>query len=184
MISKRKLNAAALTSLSQRVLRTKSLHSTGGTVFGKRQTEENSVQSFAMVDEPGSRQAEAFRTLRASISLLNKEYEFRSFLFTSAIPSEGKTFTSLNFASSLARHGRRTLIIDADLREPSLNAVLLKDDAKEIPGLTDLLCGEIALGEALRHTVHENLFFFLLAVAFPIPLSFSIIRILVASSSS
>ncbi|HEY5814614.1 MAG TPA: polysaccharide biosynthesis tyrosine autokinase, partial [Terrimicrobiaceae bacterium] len=117
----------------------------------------NRIYPLVMVDEQGSEQAEAFRTLRASVSLLAKQSEFRSFLFTSAVPSEGKTFTSINFACSLARHGRSTVLIDADLRVPRLNGHLLKDKHEELPGLTDVLCNEIALGNALKKTKQRNL---------------------------
>ena len=107
--------------------------------------------SLIFVDAPGSREAEAFRTLRATVSLLGKESEFRSFLFTSAIPSEGKTFTSLNFASSLAQQGLNTVIVDADLREPKLTQVLLNQEP-DAPGLTDLLSGQIELPMAISPT--------------------------------
>ena len=108
------------------------------------------------IPEPSSEQAEAFRTLRASISLLGKKSLFRSFLFTSAIPSEGKTFTALNFASSLAQQRLKTVILDADVREPRLQSDLL-DEAGDIPGLTDLLSGQMALNDALRPTKHDDL---------------------------
>ena len=108
------------------------------------------------IPEPSSEQSEAFRTLRASISLLGKKSLFRSFLFTSAIPSEGKTFTALNFASSLAQQRLKTVILDADVREPRLQSNLL-DEAGDIPGLTDLLSGQMALKDALRPTKHDDL---------------------------
>jgi succinoglycan biosynthesis transport protein ExoP len=112
--------------------------------------------SLIIISDLESRQAEAFRTLRASISLLGRESDYRSFLFTSAIPSEGKTFVSLNFASSLAQQGLKTVIIDADLREPKLKQDLLseKDD---LPGLTDLLSAQICLADAVRPTAYDNL---------------------------
>src|ERR1035437_6024416 len=67
-----------------------------------------------------SQGVEAFRTLRTSLTLLGRQRDRRAFLFTSALPREGKTFSSLNFAASLARQGLRTLLIDADLRNPSV----------------------------------------------------------------
>jgi capsular exopolysaccharide synthesis family protein len=118
--------------------------------------EEDDRHSLIFVDAPRSREAEAFRTLRATISLLGKESEFRSFLFTSAIPSEGKTFTSLNFASSLAQVGHNTVVIDADLREPELTQILLSQEP-DAPGLTDLLSGQIELPMAIRPTQQLNL---------------------------
>ena len=113
-------------------------------------------RSLVLVDTPASREAEAFRTLRTSISLLGKESEFRSFLFTSAIPSEGKTFISLNFASSLAQQGFNTVIIDADLRAPRLKQALL-NEKKDIPGLADLLSAKVQLESVVMPTQHVNL---------------------------
>jgi capsular exopolysaccharide synthesis family protein len=117
---------------------------------------ENDDHSLILVDAPRSREAEAFRTLRATVSLLGKESEFRSFLFTSAIPSEGKTFTSLNFASSLAQQGLKTIIIDADLREPRLTLNLLRQKA-DVPGLADLLSAQIDVATTIKPTQQLNL---------------------------
>jgi succinoglycan biosynthesis transport protein ExoP len=111
--------------------------------------------SLVLVDSPASPQAEGVRTLRTSISLLGKESEFRSFLFTSAIPSEGKTFVALNFALSLAQQGLETVIIDADLREPRVEKALYSES--ESAGLTDLLSGQIDFRDAVRATQHDNL---------------------------
>jgi polysaccharide biosynthesis transport protein len=104
----------------------------------------------------GFEQAEAFRTLRASISLLRKESEYRSFLFTSAIPAEGKTFTCVNLGLSLAQQGLSTVVIDADLREPRLRENLLPE-TDDVPGLADLLSGQTPLKHTLKPTNHDNL---------------------------
>ena len=156
-IKTRSLNAAALTDVFHQLLANRKVILRRGVTLLKRHTIEKSNHPLVIVDDKVAEQAEAFRTLRASISLFTKNQEFRSFLFTSAIPSEGKTFTSLNFACSLARHNRRTLIIDADLREPGLNEVLLGSNENEIRGLTDVLRGEIPLDNALKQTSQQNL---------------------------
>jgi len=114
-----------------------------------------------MNEAPGSSQAEAFRTLRASISLLGDESKRRLILITSAIPAEGKTFTSVNLASCLAGQGFRTLLVDADLRRPALSAALLDRDVRkegEYRGLTDVLSNNIKAGDAIRSTAIPNLF--------------------------
>lgn len=143
-------------SAANRLLKEKSRRLVNGSDIPNRRTGDDHLHPLILVKEPGSEQAEAFRTLRASISLLGKKSLFRSFLFTSAIPSEGKTFTALNFASSLAQQRFKTVIIDADVREPRLQSDLL-DEAGDIRGLTDLLSGQIALDDALRPTKHEGL---------------------------
>jgi capsular exopolysaccharide synthesis family protein len=101
--------------------------------------------------------AEAFRTLRASLLTLNKMDDKRVFLFTSAMPSEGKTFCSMNFAASLAQIGHKTLLIDADMRRPCVETDLLGAKTDN-PGVTDYLLGTKKLKEVVRETKMENLF--------------------------
>lgn len=67
--------------------------------------------------------AESFRNLRASLSLLGPEIERKVFLFTSAAPTEGKSFTNANYALALAQQGHDVLLIDGDLRRPSLRKI-------------------------------------------------------------
>src|SRR5205807_4683192 len=83
--------------------------------------------TYRLVEEaPGGPVAEAFRNLRASLSLLGPEAERKVFLFTSALPSEGKSFTSVNYALALAQQGYRVLLLDGDLRRPSIHKVFLQ----------------------------------------------------------
>lgn len=99
--------------------------------------------------------AEAFRTLRTSIALLGARESRKVFLFTSALPSEGKTFSSSNFAVTLAQQGFRTLYVDADLRKPAVSNLIFGEERK--PGLTDVLCGEVSLEQAVNDSDLENL---------------------------
>ena len=111
---------------------------------------------IATVDDSASSLAEAYRTLRASLSMLGPEKDRRVVLFVSAIPEEGKTYTSINTAVVLAQQKLKTLLIDADLRRPSLNKALL--DSKEMPtGLTDYFSGNASLESIIRKTGVENL---------------------------
>ena len=139
-----------------RLLKERSPRFVNGSDVPKNRTGKDHLHPLILVEEPGSEQGEALRTLRASVSLLGKKSLFRSFLFTSAIPSEGKTFTALNFASSLAQQRFKTVIIDADVREPQLQSDLL-DETGGMPGLTDLLSGQIGLDDVLRPTKHDDL---------------------------
>ncbi|MBG86768.1 MAG: hypothetical protein CMO80_07695 [Verrucomicrobiales bacterium] len=104
---------------------------------------------------PNSSCAEAFRTLRASISLLGREEERRVILFTSAVPSEGKTFCSVNYAIANASQGKKTLIMDFDLRRPSVGDTFHID--RKTPGVTDLLLANKTLDEVALKTDFENL---------------------------
>jgi capsular exopolysaccharide synthesis family protein len=101
--------------------------------------------------------AETFRTLRTSVLMSGKENENRIFLITSALPEEGKTFTSINFATSLAQQGFRTLLLDADLRRPSVAEYLIGSN-DGIPGITDYLLGKKTLSDiANKHKSIQNL---------------------------
>ena len=96
---------------------------------------------------PKSPIAESFRSLRTNIQFMGMEKGLKSLLFTSATHGEGKTITSLNLALTMAQMGHKTLIVDCDLRRPSIYKVFGID--KE-PGLTDIILGNCDVQEALR----------------------------------
>lgn len=76
---------------------------------------------LATVSAPRSAGAEAYRILRTSINLMPVAKESRVIGFTSCGPGEGKSTTAMNLAVTLAQQGKRVLLIDADLRKPSLS---------------------------------------------------------------
>lgn len=88
---------------------------------------------------------EAIRTLRNSILLADFERGIRSLLVTSATPGEGKSTTAFFLALAHAAQGHRTLLIDGDLRRPSLHRRL---DLPGLRGLAHVLAGELAWNEA------------------------------------
>jgi capsular exopolysaccharide synthesis family protein len=78
-------------------------------------------------------------------------------LVTSALPKEGKSFTAANLAQVLVRqHGRRVLLIDADLRGPRLHMML---GTTSSPGLVDYLQGDCDEFSIMQRGPMENLFF-------------------------
>jgi succinoglycan biosynthesis transport protein ExoP len=114
---------------------------------------------LVLVKQPGSATAESFRSLRASLSLLSRDEMRKTFLFTSALPSEGKSFCAINCAVAFAQQGLETLLIDADLRLPSIERVFFNEtfDETAIKGLTDILTGEAILDETTQPTRIERL---------------------------
>jgi polysaccharide biosynthesis transport protein len=105
-----------------------------------------------------SRQAEAFRNLRAAISLLGNDDEARRvFLITSAVPGEGKSFSSLSLAHSFALNGYRTLLIEGDLRRPTFQNAFKDLAAHQKVGFTDVLSGNCRADEVAVPTQYENL---------------------------
>jgi len=93
--------------------------------------------------------AEMFRVLRASVSLLGDEKIRKITLFTSALPGEGKTLVSCNFALAAAQQGKRTLLIDLDLRKPAVHKCFgLKRDS-HVNGVTEVLSGNATFDDAV-----------------------------------
>jgi polysaccharide biosynthesis transport protein len=111
--------------------------------------------------------AEAMRTIRTAISLDNLDKPHKIILVTSAVGSEGKSIIALNLAVAFAQ-GERTLLIDADMRRPSVGNMLgLPRDA---PGLSDLLTNNSQLARCVIHTGVKHLDVILTGVTPPDPL--------------
>ena len=101
--------------------------------------------------------AEEFRTLRSRLYQIREKMQLKRLLVTSALPKEGKSFVAANLAQVLVRqHGRRALLIDADLRNPGMHRHL---GAAQSPGLAEYLLGECDEFAALQRGPMENLFF-------------------------
>ncbi len=118
-------------------------------------TEGSGASALPVVADRKGLVAESFRTLRTSIALLGGRQQRQIFLFTSAVPAEGKTFSSTNFASTLAQQGFRTLLIDSDLRRPSVSKLLYSEHRR--PGLTEVLMGRCGLSDAVIEGDLQNL---------------------------
>lgn len=102
-----------------------------------RQDQEAGVELITL-SQPQSEIAEAFRAFRTSLLLSSAGTPPQMILFTSAVPKEGKTTASINCAVVLAQKGERVLLIDADLRQPSVHQRLR---IAATPGLSELLNG-------------------------------------------
>ena len=114
---------------------------------------------LVVVDNPTSRQAEEFRFIRASISLLGPESSRRVFLLTSAVNDEGKSFSAMNTAAAFAIEGLRTVVVEADLRRPTFYKALPGMADKKSPGLGDYLARNQPLETVIRQSPVENLSF-------------------------
>lgn len=101
--------------------------------------------------------AEEFRTLRSRLYQIREKMSLKRLMVTSALPKEGKSFVAANLAQVMVRqHGRRALVIDADLRNPGMHRHL---GAIQTPGLADYLTGQCDEFAALQRGPMENLFF-------------------------
>ncbi len=102
------------------------------------------------MSDPSQPILEAFRSLRTSLHLSARKQGKNCFLFTSAQPDDGKSFCSMGYALTLARQGVKTLLIDADLRSPSLEQSIF--NSHSLPGLTEVLEGTLKLADAIIPT--------------------------------
>jgi len=136
--------------------RTLGLPVLGAVTIGKTTAKKNPAPDLATIYQAHGPVAEAFRTLRSGLMLLGKPEDRRTFLFTSAIPAEGKTYCASNFAVTVSQQGFRTLLIDADLRKPSIGELFFGRGEK--PGLSDVLIGSADLHEVILPTKVPNLF--------------------------
>ena len=90
--------------------------------------------------DPRSPASEAYRTLRTNLSFYSLDNPIRSLVVTSPAADEGKNTLAANLAVTMAQSGRRTLLVDCDLRRPSLHTLF---DCQNEPGLTNQILGEI-----------------------------------------
>ena len=97
---------------------------------------------------------EAFRSLRTSLVFTSGTEQTRIVAVTSSQPLEGKTTTAANLALALALGGSRVLLIDADMRRPSLHKTLGMQNAT---GLSQMLGGEARVRDAIQRTAEPNL---------------------------
>jgi len=117
-------------------------------------TSKEAVELITQV-RPQSQMAESYRALRTSLLLSNLGAPPKVIMVTSALPQEGKTTTSINCAVVLAQKGIRVLLIDADLRRPSIHKTLGMGPRS---GLSNVLTGSATLEQAItRSTVLPNL---------------------------
>src|SRR5712671_155139 len=98
---------------------------------------------------PQSQMAESYRALRTSLLLSSLGAPPKVIMITSALPQEGKSTTSINCAVVLAQKGVRVLLIDADLRRPSIHKTLGMGPRS---GLSNVLTGSTTLQQAITHT--------------------------------
>ncbi len=118
-------------------------------------TSKEAVELVTQV-RPQSQMAESYRALRTSLLLSNLGAPPKVVMVTSALPQEGKTTTSINTAVVLAQKGVRVLLIDADMRRPSIHKTLGMGPHS---GLSNVLTGTTPLEQAITSTsVLPNLF--------------------------
>ena len=99
-----------------------------------------------VVERPQSVFAEAIRAVRTALLLSNVDRPPKTVLFTSSVPSEGKTSTAMALARASAKAGQRVIIIDCDVRSPAVHTAL---GVPNLNGVVDVLSGESKLEDVI-----------------------------------
>ena len=124
---------------------------TGGN-DGEEEEQGSASSSIWMISHPNSSAGEAFRTLRTSIMLSSAGGSPKVILVTSCIPEEGKTTVTANLGAAFAQqHGKKVLIVEADMRRPRMERVLGVSPER---GLSNVLTGSATCEEAIVHIEH------------------------------
>ncbi|WIY70088.1 polysaccharide biosynthesis tyrosine autokinase [Aquidulcibacter paucihalophilus] len=100
--------------------------------------------------------SEAYYSLRTALQFSTPDGAPSSLVVSSARPAEGKSTTAYAVAVNLARVGKRVLLVDGDLRNPSMHRVIGVENER---GMSNILSGSADLTSAVQPTKHENLFF-------------------------
>jgi capsular exopolysaccharide synthesis family protein len=119
-----------------------------------KDTSKGVAALIPVLQDHHSSASEAFRTLRASLSLREDKSPF--VLITSATPAEGKSFCSLNLAVAFSQQEEKTVIVDMDLRKPVIEDRIF--GGRQGVGLSDFLMGRADFEDLIRETSIPNLF--------------------------
>lgn len=108
---------------------------------------------FAIARKPKSTEAESYRRLRTNIEYSSFDDKYKVIVVTSSFPEEGKSTTAGNLAISMSDTEKKVLLIDCDIRKPSLHKKFKTSNSK---GLTELIMGKSSFDE-VSYKYNENL---------------------------
>ncbi|MGM0408796.1 MAG: polysaccharide biosynthesis tyrosine autokinase, partial [Bacteroidota bacterium] len=126
---------------------------TNATVLGKVFHFSNRKEKNVFVSSPNDKTAETFRTLRTNLNFAMNGSSHKTILVTSCLSGEGKSFNALNIAASYAQMGKKTILLNFDLRNPQ--SIIKKID--NTTGLSLFLNEEVTLNEIIQKTEFKNL---------------------------
>lgn len=122
----------------------------------KKINDDSSKYGVNLVAElyPTSAIAEQFRTVMTNISFANVDGNIKSMMVTSGDPSEGKSTFSANLAITYAEQGRNVILVDADMRKPTVHKTF---NISNQTGLSTILSGKSTIEDTIKYTSIDNL---------------------------
>jgi Mrp family chromosome partitioning ATPase len=110
-------------------------------------------RGLVMLDDVTSPDAELFRILRTTLEVTVLSGECRSIMVTSAVKGEGKSTTAANLAVAFARAGRHVVLVDLDMRRPSLNTFF---DVARRPGVSDIVAERASIEDSTLRLTFDD----------------------------
>jgi protein-tyrosine kinase len=117
--------------------------------FNRKKMENNTARSLITFTDAKSIVSEQFRTLRTNISFAVPDQDIQTILITSSVPGEGKSTIAANLGVVYAQEGRKVLIIDADMRKPTLHHTF---EVFNGGGLSTVLSRQQEIGDSIKET--------------------------------
>lgn len=115
-------------------------------ILGKVPRQDRRASRVIMRTDPSSIHAESYRRVASNLEFISPDDPIKSVVITSALPGEGKSTVAINLALALAENDKRVLVIDGDLRRPSIGNICGFDGQV---GLTTVLTGHVELKDAV-----------------------------------
>ncbi|WP_028273560.1 CpsD/CapB family tyrosine-protein kinase [Atopococcus tabaci] len=127
-------------------------------MFGKKKkkNESSTRAGLVVVNKPKSVISEQYRTIRTNVQFSMVDQEFKSIVITSDAPGAGKSLTSANLAATFASEDKRVLLVDADMRKPTVHNTFR---VRNTDGLTTILTDRhTQLQDKIYKTSVDNLY--------------------------
>jgi capsular exopolysaccharide synthesis family protein len=116
-------------------------------------------EKLIVARQPRSPIAEAYRVIRSNIDFARPDDAIRTLVITSSSPSEGKTITTANIAATMAQAGKRVILVDADLRRPTMHKIFNLSNSRGVTtAITMGRNGADSISDHLTRTNVDNLY--------------------------
>lgn len=115
----------------------------------RKKNKQTASRKLVTRDNPKSIVSEQFRTIRTNINFSMPDKKIKTLLFTSASSGEGKSTSAANVAIVFAQEGKRVLLVDADMRKPTMHYTFHK---RNPPGLSNLLSRKFNIEDVVKKT--------------------------------